>query len=284
MSISSFSKKPLGLTHPFQPRITQNADRQLLERTRLLKNFHPPQGELRSLKRAARDILEKHRGPFWQDFANCKKPKTKNKFLATLASLLSKNGKARLAKRLENLSSPKPPLDNTLKSRRKLKFLFEAGLGASLMLFLHLYVFRFCVVRGQSMEPTLHQDDHLILDCLPLSLNALHRFDIVVFKYPPNQNIDFVKRVIAFAGERIALKNGQLLINGQFIPEPFLEFSDRADFPETEIQPGFIFVLGDNRPNSLDSREFGLVPVELLRGKARVCFWPLERIGIYEER
>ena len=149
-----------------------------------------------------------------------------------------------------------------------------------------------------SMEPTLQVGDRIVVDKLSYHLHGVDRTNIVVFSTPPNENCagppvsDLVKRVIGLPGETISLHNGNVYINGHLLPEPFLPPNLRDDTypgpstapyalhqPRYRIPAGEVYVMGDNRPNSCDSRYWGPVPESTIVGKADTRIWPLSRIG-----
>lgn len=158
--------------------------------------------------------------------------------------------------------------------RRPPRLLLDAGVGAALMVGLHLFVIQVSVVKGNSMEPSLHDGDRLVVDRVSYNLGDVGRGDVVVLRYPKNPTLDFVKRVVGVPGDEIAMRNGVLLVNG----EPADDYGcipDHQDLATFTVPADKFFVLGDNRPISCDSREFGLVPQDLLKGRVRVRFWPL---------
>jgi signal peptidase I len=148
-----------------------------------------------------------------------------------------------------------------------------------------------------SMEPTLQIGDRILVNKLSYHLHGVDRGNIVVFSTPPSENCagppvsDLVKRVIGLPGEIISLKDGNVDINGRLLPEPFLPPSTRDDTypgPSTapyalhqpyRIPPGDVYVMGDNRPDSCDSRFWGPIPESTIVGKVDVRIWPLSRIG-----
>jgi signal peptidase I len=101
-----------------------------------------------------------------------------------------------------------------------------------------------------------------------------------VLRYPRNPDVDFVKRIVGVPGDRIAMFDGVLHINGE-IADHYGCIPDHATLPETVVPDEHFFVLGDNRPISCDSREFGLVAEHLLKGKVRVRFWPLDAAALF---
>ncbi|MBE6182895.1 signal peptidase I [Bacillus ginsengihumi] len=150
------------------------------------------------------------------------------------------------------------------------------------------FLFEPVVVNGQSMMPTLHNQDRLILN----KISKPKRFDIIVFHATKTDN--YVKRVIGLPGDRIEYKNDTLYINGKAYKEPYLapykkmykeqygnntllteNFKLKDVIGRDTVPKGTVFVLGDNRRNSRDSRMIGVVPMDKIIGKANVLFWPL---------
>lgn len=131
-----------------------------------------------------------------------------------------------------------------------------------------------------SMIPTIMPNDRV------LALKFVYRFthpkqgDIVVFLPPNGENKDYIKRVVAVSGQRIKIIDGVVYINGKPLKEDYLhpDYFDSGSMPEVVVPRGHVFVMGDNRPNSLDSRVFGPIPEESIIGKAVMIYWPLNRI------
>lgn len=118
----------------------------------------------------------------------------------------------------------------------------------------------FVFVSGPSMQPNLASGDLILI----ARSHNIERYDIVVIQ---DDHRKLVKRVIGLGGERIAMKNGYTYINGELLTEPFQYITGHMTFPEMQIPSGQVFVLGDNRANSYDSRTMGPVSVERVRGK-----------------
>ena len=93
---------------------------------------------------------------------------------------------------------------------------------------------------------------------------------------------DLIKRVVGVPGDEISVRRGKLFVNGEPQKEPYVneKFPDRSFAPRITVPPGHVFVMGDNRANSQDSRVFGPVPEENIEGEAFLLFWPLDRIGL----
>ena len=108
-------------------------------------------------------------------------------------------------------------------------------------------------------------------------MRAPERGEILIFQYPRDKSRDFIKRVIAVPGDTIEIKDHNVYVNGELQNEDYILAKSRMDYPKTTIPEGHVFVMGDNRNNSEDSRfpDVGFVPYELLKGKAMLVFWPL---------
>lgn len=146
---------------------------------------------------------------------------------------------------------------------------------------IRLFILEPFYIPSGSMEPTLQEGDRIIVSKLNYHFQEPEREDVVVFKYPRDQERNFVKRLIATGGETVALKDSRLYINGQTVPEDYLPAGLRFnDFGPREVPQGSYLMLGDNRNNSDDSRVWGFLPRNLMIGKAVLIYWPLDRIRI----
>ncbi len=171
--------------------------------------------------------------------------------------------------------------------RHRLMDLCDTALVASAVsLLLVTYVFQFSRVDGDSMLPSLHDSEMTIVNRLIYRLHKPERGDIIVFRPPvadeEEAHRDYIKRVIAKPGETVSIVDGWVMVGSLKLNEPYeLERPDYA-FPRTLVPKGSLFVMGDNRRNSSDSRVFGCVPYELIRGKASFIFWPISRWGFIQ--
>lgn len=120
---------------------------------------------------------------------------------------------------------------------------------------------------GQAMSPTINDGERVVIT---RAVQPLRRGDIVVFYYPADRSMIFIKRVVGLPGETIAIAAGGVAINGKPVDEPYVSPENRSSdtFGPMAIRPGEYFVMGDNRRNSSDSRHWGAVPESLIRGKA----------------
>lgn len=166
------------------------------------------------------------------------------------------------------------------RARKSARFAFDALLGALLMVTIHVFVIQVSIVRGNSMEPALHDGDRLVVDRVTYNLASVGRGDVVVLRYPRNPDVDFVKRVVAVPGDRVAMRAGVLFVNGE-TADDYGCIPDRESMDEIVVPQREFFVLGDNRPISCDSREFGLVAEHLIKGRVRARFWPLGTASVF---
>ncbi|MBN1581873.1 MAG: signal peptidase I [Anaerolineae bacterium] len=135
------------------------------------------------------------------------------------------------------------------------------------------------VVLGHSMEPSLHQDEQLIVDKLSYRFHYPERGDIVIVDVP-DSNLPLIKRVIGLPGETLEIKDNRVFINGQALSEPYLSDVAQHRYGPIEIPPEHIFVMGDNRNASRDSRAIGPVRVDQIIARAWVRVWPVEDMGL----
>lgn len=146
-----------------------------------------------------------------------------------------------------------------------------------LALLIRSFVAESFLVEGSSMEPTLLDGERLLVEKMTYYFQNPRPGEVVVFKYPKNPRRDFIKRIVATAGDTITLRDGQLLVNGKPVNEPYVQRPGHFDFGPLKVPSDSVFVLGDNRVNSQDSRFFGTVPYENIKGKAWLVYWPFEK-------
>ena len=133
-------------------------------------------------------------------------------------------------------------------------------------------------IPSQSMEPTLRPGDQALVD--KIAGKPPHRGDLVAFHAPRTGEI-LLKRVVAVGGDTVGLEDGVLVVDGRRIREPYAdpEAIDSVYFGPVKVRPGTVFVMGDNRGNSEDSRDFGAVPTDRIIGRAVARVWPPSRWG-----
>lgn len=147
----------------------------------------------------------------------------------------------------------------------------------------YLCIFNLSVVRGSSMAPRIHDGDRILIDHLSYVFGEVRRGDIVVLKYPLDPSVDYIKRVVGLPGDDVVLEDGEVWVNGERMDEPYVLQADPFARVRVHVKPAHYFVLGDNRPRSCDSRDFGLVPQDYIRGRVEVRVWPPERLGAIDE-
>ena len=168
-----------------------------------------------------------------------------------------------------------------------------------LTLFIRTWIFQAFEIPTGSMEPNLLVGDHLLVNKLAyspslgafepwlLGKRELARGDVVVFKYPQDPRRDYIKRVIGLAGETVEVRGKQVLVDGVALSEPYARFPEPAHegdaegtqpaatdgFGPTRVPTGELFVLGDNRDRSRDSRSWGFLPRDQVKGRALIVYW-----------
>lgn len=169
-----------------------------------------------------------------------------------------------------------------------------------LALFIRTFVVQAFKIPTGSMEPNLLVGDHLLVNKFVfaptisaperalLPVTGIRRGDVVVFKYPEDTERDFIKRVVGLPGETVELRDHTIFINGRPIDEPHAHYQDdrggvertsedvRDHYGPVLVPPGALFVMGDNRDNSQDSRYWGFLPQEYVKGRALMIYWSWE--------
>lgn len=139
------------------------------------------------------------------------------------------------------------------------------------------FIFETILVDGYSMLPTLKDRDRLAVNKVGYHIGEPERGDIIVFKYPADPKLIFIKRVIGVEGDRVEIKNHRVYVNGEELEEDYILEKPLGDYPEVVVPENTVFVLGDNRNDSRDSRypDVGFIPLKYIRGKAIARIWPL---------
>jgi signal peptidase I len=138
-------------------------------------------------------------------------------------------------------------------------------------------------VDGASMEPTLFNGELVIVNKLAYRLGVPARGDIIVFHYPRDPSQEFIKRVVGLPGDQVNITDGHIYVNGQRLEEPYISISPNY-LGNWSVLENQLFVLGDNRNNSLDSHNWGTVPMDYVIGKALFIYWPLSTLGVVPHR
>lgn len=136
-------------------------------------------------------------------------------------------------------------------------------------------------IESHSMEPNFFDGQYVLVNKLAYKLGEPQRGDVVVFHNPNNPDEDYIKRIIGLPGDTVSFDGGIAYVNGQPLDEPYVNPPTNGGFGAgpTVVEDNHIFVMGDNRPNSRDSRVFGELSEDLMVGKAWVRIWPLTEMG-----
>ncbi len=142
------------------------------------------------------------------------------------------------------------------------------------------------VVDGESMHPTFENLDYLIIDEIVYAFSSPARGDVVVFRYPGDPSVFYIKRVIGLPGEKVSINRGSVTITttaGENItlPEPYIVNEDATYSKSFSLDTGEYFVLGDNRPNSSDSRYWGTLPRKNIIGRVDLRLLPANKVGFF---
>lgn len=168
-------------------------------------------------------------------------------------------------------------VDPQVEDRPRSSWLLRVGLGLiAVVLVVRLFVAQPVLTDGHSMEPTLHDGDALVID------QVTYRFrdpDIgeIVMAITPDTRQSVVKRVVAIGGDSVGIEDGVLIRNGRPVDEPYADLSQMGGYywGPVDVPAGHVFLLGDNRLESVDSRNYGTVPVDDVEGRYAFRVWPL---------
>ncbi|HWY78788.1 MAG TPA: signal peptidase I [Candidatus Sulfotelmatobacter sp.] len=161
-------------------------------------------------------------------------------------------------------------------------------LAASIFLVIYIFLFRPFQVSGDSMYPTFKNGEYILTNLIAVRVNGIQHGDVIVFKAPPDPEKDFIKRVIGLPGDTVELKEGFVYLNGNKLDESAYLHNDVRTYGGAFLKDGqsFIvpdrnyFVMGDNRPFSSDSREWGLLPNNMVIGKSFFVYWPITNMRL----
>ena len=158
---------------------------------------------------------------------------------------------------------------------------------ASIFLVLYLFIVQPNQVKGASMENTFHDREYIFTSKISYKFGPIKHGDVVIFKSPKNNEIELIKRVIALPGDTVLIQNETVYVNNEPLDEQYIKNPTQTiaggavveGVPVT-IEDGFMFVMGDNRGGSSDSREFGPVPESLLVGQVIYRYYPVNKMGV----
>ena len=180
------------------------------------------------------------------------------------------------------------PKEHREKSASKMQFvanvmweLVSTVLPALLVaLFINVFVAEAALVeRGPSMEPNLYRGNRVMTEKVSYLLHLPSRGDVVVADRPGSA-VALIKRVVALPGETVEVRGGHTFINGEQIEEPWVTNFGGPSYPPTVVPPDHVFILGDNRSVSRDSRAIGPVRVDTIKGHVWFVYWPLNQVKL----
>lgn len=138
-------------------------------------------------------------------------------------------------------------------------------------------------IEGSSMEPNFHHGEYLLVNKLAYRLGEYERGDVIVFKYPGDTTKDYIKRVIGLPGDVVEIRDGVLYVNDQMVSEPYQTMPmNFLNEPPRIVEAGTLYVMGDNRPASSDTRDWGLLNQDLVIGQAWLAIFPLDTFGLVD--
>lgn len=138
-------------------------------------------------------------------------------------------------------------------------------------------------IESHSMQPNFYEGEFVLVNKLAYKLGDPARGDVIVFRNPANEDEDYIKRVIGLPGDTLQFNGDSLYVNGEPLDDSFTTQPTYAPIAEpVVVSPEHLFVMGDNRPNSRDSRAFGLLDDDLVVGKAWVRVWPIDEMGLID--
>ncbi|MBI3366494.1 signal peptidase I [Candidatus Roizmanbacteria bacterium] len=156
----------------------------------------------------------------------------------------------------------------------------------SLFIVIYLFILTPNQVKGASMEPTFKSGDYILTSRVTYKMRSQQRGDVVVFHSPKNPDIEYIKRIVGLPGDKLLIEDSNIFINGKLVQENYI--SARTNLWEGgfikngvlfTIPNDELFVMGDNRPRSSDSREFGPIPIESVIGQVFFRYFPSDKVG-----
>lgn len=156
----------------------------------------------------------------------------------------------------------------------------------SIFIVVYLFILQPNQVKGASMEPTFDSGDYIFTSKITYKFRPLERGDVVVFRSPRNPDIEFIKRIIGLPGDRIRISDSNIYVNGNLVQESYISSKTELwdggfvkNNEEVVVRNNEVFVMGDNRPRSSDSREFGPVSIDNIIGNVFFRYYPPQKIG-----
>lgn len=156
----------------------------------------------------------------------------------------------------------------------------------SLFIVVYLFVAQPNQVKGASMDPTFGTGDYIFTSKITYKMRSFHRGDVIVFKSPSNPDIEYIKRIIGIPGDVVMVKDSEVFVNGRHLTETYIDAKTNlweGGFTKngegSTVPEDMLFVMGDNRPRSSDSREFGPITQESVIGQVFYRYFPPSKVG-----
>ncbi len=179
-----------------------------------------------------------------------------------------------------------PPVEDSRPQvwRALWELLHDLSVAVLFCFFLITFVAQAFRVQGTSMLPLLHDSERIIVNKFVYRFHPIERGDVVVFWFPRDPSVSFIKRVVGLPGDTVELREGVLFVNGRRVEESYVQgqFRDNESHDAVQVSKGYFYVLGDHRNSSNDSRNWGEVPEKYIYGKAFFRFWPISKGGFIE--
>lgn len=167
-----------------------------------------------------------------------------------------------------------------------LDFLETIVVSLAIFAVVYIFVFQPHQVDGRSMEPNFHNAEYILTDKISYRIHPPKRGDVVVFHSPQDERVDFIKRIIGVPGDTVMLQDGYVYLNDHKLEEAYINDPGQVtpgrfmrDGGAVEVPSGQYLVMGDNRLHSSDSREWGLVTLNGIVGRAFFRYWPISEFG-----
>lgn len=156
----------------------------------------------------------------------------------------------------------------------------------SLFIVVYFFIVQPNQVKGASMEPTFISGEYILTSKITYKFRSPHRGDVVIFRSPKNPDIDYIKRIIGLPGDKIVIQDAKIYVNDQILEETYISADTNLwesgyikEGTPVSVPANMVFVMGDNRPRSSDSREFGPVPLDSVIGEVFFRYFPASKMG-----
>ena len=185
----------------------------------------------------------------------------------------------------ETVPPPLPaPIEAASPARSTMYWLRDLSMSVMIAILVILFLYQPVKVEGTSMMPSIIDQERIFINkfVYRFGIADIGRGDTVVFWFPGDPSKSYIKRVIGVPGDAVEVADGNVIVNGRTLSEPYVpeEYRDHMSMPRRTVPADEFFVLGDHRSSSNDSRSWGFVPRRYIYGKAVFVYWPLDRMGL----